>query len=165
MQILCVLTQCWPQLPRCVLPAAQAGQCPMPNAQCPPYPGAAAQLGCGAAQQHQDPASPADAHQQLWRAFSQQKPNAQRSGRSAGLQAAGAARQPFLPSLPSCCLPARQWEGKCTAQRSLNLEQLSSNERFLPPQGCFIKLFVFFCWRWAKQQWKTPEIFQIKTNA
>lgn len=39
-------------------------------------------------------------------------------------------RRSFLPSLPSCCLPARQWEGKCTAQRSLNLNSWARMRAF-----------------------------------
>lgn len=108
---------------------------------------------------------------QVWRAVSQHKPNAGGQARARGsaprarLQAAGAAKA-TLPSKPSLLLPPSMTVGgKMHSSEESKFEQLSSNERFLPPRGCFIKLFVFFSWRWAKQQWKTQEIFQIKTSA
>lgn len=62
----------------------------------------------------------------------------------ARLQAAEAAKT-TLPSKPSLLLPpSTTVGGKMHSSEESKFEQLSSNESFLPPRGCFIKLFVFF---------------------
>lgn len=132
---------------------------------------AAAQPGCAIAHHHQDTASLTDAHQQTHRCWEHFLSRNQMLGGQvqakgpdprARLQAAEAAKT-TLPSKPSLLLPpSTTVGGKMHSSEESKFEQLSSNESFLPPRGCFIKLFVFFCWRWTKQQWKTPKKYSNK---
>lgn len=63
----------------------------------------------------------------------------------ARLQAAGAAKA-ALPSKPSLLLPPSMTVGgKMHSSEESKFEQLSSNERFVPPWGCFINYLSFFC--------------------
>lgn len=137
------------------VPCADVGMAQLPRCVTMPTWRAAAQLGCGTAHHHQDTASLTDALQQrhrCWEHFLSRKQTLRGQVRAKGsdprarLQAAGQPRQPFLPNHLSFLLPpSTTGAGKMHSSEESKSEQLSSNQRFLPPWGCFIKLFVFFC--------------------
>lgn len=81
----------------------------------------------------------------------------------ARLQAAGAAKA-TLPSKPSLLLPPSMTVGgKMHSSEESKFEQLSSNERFVPPWGCFINYLVFLVEDEQSKSGKHQKHFKLKT--
>lgn len=83
------------------------------------------------------------------------------------LRQAGEAVKMILPSKPSFLLPPSTTVGrKMHSSEESKFEQLSSNESFLPPQDCFMKVTIcLFLLKMSKSAVEnTKKRFQIKTN-